>query len=24
LKRISFCDTIYTIERGEMIERADA
>jgi branched-chain amino acid transport system ATP-binding protein len=23
LKRISFCDTIYTIERGEMIERAD-
>jgi branched-chain amino acid transport system ATP-binding protein len=24
LKRISFCDTIYTIERGEMIQRADA
>jgi branched-chain amino acid transport system ATP-binding protein len=24
LKRISFCDTIYTIERGEMIERVDA
>ena len=23
LKRISFCDTIYTIERGEMIQRAD-
>jgi branched-chain amino acid transport system ATP-binding protein len=24
LKRISFCDTIYTIERGEIIQRADA
>lgn len=24
LKRITFCDTIYTIERGEMIQRADA
>jgi hypothetical protein len=24
LKRISFCDTIYTIERGEMLERVDA
>jgi branched-chain amino acid transport system ATP-binding protein len=24
LKRINFCDTIYTIERGEMIQRADA
>jgi branched-chain amino acid transport system ATP-binding protein len=23
-KRISFCDTIYTIERGEMLERVDA
>jgi branched-chain amino acid transport system ATP-binding protein len=23
LKRISFCDTIYTIERGEMVERVD-
>jgi branched-chain amino acid transport system ATP-binding protein len=24
LKRISFCDTIYTIERGEIIQRANA
>jgi branched-chain amino acid transport system ATP-binding protein len=24
LKRINFCDTIYTIERGEIIQRADA
>jgi branched-chain amino acid transport system ATP-binding protein len=23
LKRISFCDTVYTIERGEMVERVD-
>jgi branched-chain amino acid transport system ATP-binding protein len=23
LKRISFCDTIYTIERGEIVQRAD-